>query len=309
MASHWRPLALVFAVALLALSALSCARRESSQGPRGGTTIQQIGSTTLLPIAERWAKVFHEEHPEIRIALSGGGSGTGIKALIAGTADIANSSRKIKQQELEQARQAGVEPVEHIVAYDGIAAIVNPKNPVRELSLRQLSDIYCGAISNWRAVGGEDREIVVVGRDSASGTYEAFKELVVTLGGRETQRDYCPETLQQASNQAVVDTVAQSEAAIGYVGLGYVTEKVKALRIAAEGGEPVAPTVENVASGAYPISRALYMYTRGQPQGAVRTYLQWCLSEKGQAIVRELGFVPVSEGAGAKQSPAPPRGA
>jgi len=272
---------------------------KAAQETRGGqraTTISQIGSTTLLPLAEEWRAKFNAEHPDIDIAVSGGGSGTGIKALIDGSAEMADSSREIKQKEVDQAREAGVNPVEHVVAYDGIAVIVHPSNPITEISVEALSDIFSGRVTNWDRVGAQGMgQMQVISRDSASGTYESFKELVVTLGGQDESRDYAASALKQTSNQGVLALVAQTKGAIGYVGLGYVDESVKALPVVPlNGGAPVVPNVANVKSGAYPISRALYVYTNGEPAGAVKTYLDWIHGPTGQAVVGNLGFVPVS---------------
>ncbi len=258
--------------------------------------VRQVGSTTALPLAEKWRAEFNKARPEVEVAVSGGGSGTGIKALIAGTAEIANSSREIKEKEIEQARAAGVEPVEHVVAHDGIAVIVHPSNPLTELTVEQVSSIYAGLSTDWRQVGAAGMgEIQVVSRDSASGTYEAFKELVVTLDGTDKGREYAAAALKQGSNQAILALVSRTRSAIGYVGLGYLDESVRALRLKPLAGEEaVAPTVENVVSGEYPVSRPLYCYTNGEPTRAVGEYLDWIKGSKGQAIVEELGFVPVT---------------
>lgn len=284
-----RTLAISLVLGVIA-TASGCARREA-----GTATIRQVGSTTVLPLAERWQQQFNKAHPEVEIAVSGGGSGTGIKALTSATAEIANSSREIKPKEVEQAKAAGIDLVEHVVAYDGIAVIVHPSNPLTEISVEELSDIYSGRVSDWAEVGARGMGgIQVVSRDSASGTYEAFKELVVTMGGTEKDRDYAPAALKQASNQAVLGLVSQTETAIGYIGLGYVDESVKVLRVAPMGGgEAVDPAVESVKSGAYPVSRALYLYTGGEPTGVLKEYLDWIKGPEGQAIVAELGFVPV----------------
>jgi phosphate transport system substrate-binding protein len=264
---------------VMALAALTpgCGRRE-----RASQTIRQVGSTTVLPLAERWRREFNKVHPEVEIAVSGGGSGTGVKALIAGTAEIANSSRGIKPREVEEAEAAGVNPVEHVVAYDGIAIIVHPSNPLDEMSVEQLSDIFSGRVTNWGEVGAAGMgEIQVVSRDSASGTYEAFKDLVVTLGGTDKSRDYAAAALKQASNQAVLALVSKTKTAIGYVGAPM------------GGGEGVAATVEKAMSGEYPVSRALYCYTSGEPSGVLKEYLDWMKGPEGQMIVEELGFVPI----------------
>jgi phosphate transport system substrate-binding protein len=290
------------AVAILLISGsllMGCGRGPKvAQNARGGqtATISQIGSTTVLPLAEAWREKFNQEHPEINIAVSGGGSGTGIRALIDGSADMANSSREIRQKEIGQAQQAGVNPVEHVVAYDGIAVIVHPANPIDEISVAELSEVFSGQVTDWDRVGAPGMgQIQVVSRDSASGTYESFKELVVTLRGKDTSRDYAASALKQTSNHGVLALVAQAKGAIGYVGLGYLNGSVKTVAVVPSDGEvAVAATVENVKSGAYPISRALHIYTSGEPTGTVKTYLDWMRGPAGQAIVEDLGFVPVN---------------
>lgn len=285
---------------LVALSMAGCGRGPAAgNGPSGGRgMIEEIGSTTVLPLAEKWREGYNREHPEVQIAVSGGGSGTGIRALISGTADIANSSRDISAEEIEQAKAAGVEPMEHVVAYDGIAVIVHPSNPIEAISLEELSKVFSGQVGDWDGLGvGGLRPIQVVSRDSASGTYEAFKELVITMGGKEQSRDYAASALKQTSNQGILALVAQTKSAIGYVGLGYLGESVKTVPVVPAGGGPaVAPTVESVTAGTYPISRALYCYTNGEPTGELKGYVDWIKGPEGQRIVEELGFVPVKGG-------------
>ncbi len=294
----------------VAIALVGCPPRQEPSGPAGGptqpgavsgrTTIRQIGSTTLLALAEKWCEGFNREHPDAQIAVSGGGSGTGIKALISGTAEIANASRPIKDSERQQAQARGVGPVVHIVAYDGMAVIVHPSNPVGELSIGQLSDIFSGNTSNWADLGGPDQEILIINRDSSSGTYEAFKELVVQMNGTAPERDYAPEALALQSNQIVVQTVAASKPAIGYCGLGYLHPSVKPLKVAVtDGAEATEPTAANVENESYPISRPLYMYTDGEPTGVVADYLEY-VKGPGQQFVEQLGYVPISE------NPSPP---
>lgn len=294
-------LVVVLSVCLAVLGAPGCGRGPTAQSgaqpteQRPGGPITMIGSTTVLPVADRWRAEYNQEHPEVKIAVSGGGSGTGIKALIGGSTDIAMASRDMRPKEIEQARRAGVEPEEHVVAYDGIAVIAHPSNPVEQLSLQQLSDIFSGAVTEWRSVGvAELGRMQVVSRDSASGTYEAFKELVVTLGGKLEGRDYAAAALKQSSNQAVLALVSRTETGIGYVGMGYLDDSVKAVAVAVEEqGEAVMPTVENVTAERYPIARALYCYTNGQPSGALGDFLAWVKGLEGQEIVEEMGFVPI----------------
>lgn len=290
---------LVLGIAAALSGALAgCSRPEAVTPADGGEgqTIRQIGSTTVLPLAEEWRAAFNAAHPEVDIAISGGGSGTGINALISGSAEIANSSRPIKPAEVEQARAAGVQPVEHVVAYDGLAIIVNPANPVDEIAMATLSDIYVGRTRDWGAAGAAGLgEIQVISRDSASGTYEVFKQIVVTLEGADSSRDYAPEALRQTSNQIILTLVTQSRSAIGYVGLSYLSADVKPVAIVPlAGGDAVAPTVESVRDGSYPIARSLYCYTNGEPAGAVKQYLDWVMGPEGQAIVEQLGFVPAA---------------
>jgi phosphate transport system substrate-binding protein len=291
------------AVAILVISGsllAGCGRGpKAAQNAREGqaaATISQIGSTTVLPLAEAWRAKFNEEHPDIDIAVSGGGSGVGLKALIDGTADMATSSRAIKQKEIDQAREAEVSPAEHVVAYDGIAVIAHPSNPIADISVAELSEIFSGRVRDWDGVGVAGKgQIQVVSRDSASGTYESFKELVVMLDGRDRSRDYAASALKQTSNQGILALVAQTKGAIGYIGLGYLDESVKVVAVVPLDGEvAVPPTVASVKSGAYPISRALYIYTAGEPTGTAKTYLDWIQGPTGQAIVADHGFVPVN---------------
>ncbi|GAJ00790.1 unnamed protein product, partial [marine sediment metagenome] len=204
-------------------------------------------------------------------------------------------------KEKNAAKEAGIDPVEYVVAYDGIAVIVHPSNQVDELSVEQLSKIFSGQIGNWSELGGPDKDIVLINRDSSSGTYEAFKELVVQMNGTASERDYALEALALQSNQVVVQTVADSKPAIGYCGLGYLQPQVKALKVVAtDGAEAAEPTVANVQNESYPISRALYMYTNGQPTDAVADYIEY-VKGPGQQLVEQLGYVPVSE------HPSPPK--
>jgi len=263
--------------------------------PAAGATINQIGSTTVLPLAEKWRGEFNALHPEVNLAVSGGGSGAGIEALSNKSAQIANASREIKGKEKETAATKGVNPVEHLVAYDGIAVIVAKENPLTEISVAKLSDIYTGKIKKWDEVGAKGLgDIQLINRDSSSGTYEAFKEMVVQMGGKDKERDYAAGTMNQTSNEGVKTTVAQSKAGIGYVGLAYVDDTVKALKVVGlDGGASVAPSMDTVQDKSYPISRGLYMYTDGEPSGAVKDYMEYVKSDAGQALVEGVGYVPI----------------
>jgi phosphate transport system substrate-binding protein len=240
------------------------------------------GSTTVLPIAQATLEAYMKANPGANISLSGGGSGEGIKAIIDGTADIGNSSREIKKTEIELAKSKGVTPVETVVAIDAIVPIVNPRNPVQNLTLDQLSQIYQGKIMNWKEVGGEDLEIVVVSRDSSSGTFEAWGELV--LKGAKVS----PRAQLQASNGAIDQAVSKNKYAIGYVGLGYLEKSVKALTV-----NGITASEKTALSKEYPVSRFLYMYTNGEPKGETAKYIKFVLSPAGQALVKKEGFVPL----------------
>jgi phosphate transport system substrate-binding protein len=230
----------------------------------------------------------------VRISVTGGGSGTGIAALVNGTVDIANASRQIKEEELAEAKSHGIEPVEFVIARDAIAVIVNPNNPVSELTLQQVSDIYSGKINNWKEVGGEDRPIVRLSRETNSGTHVYFLETVLRLGDEENKTLFATDTLLLPSSEGIVYEVRQNPNAIGYDGLGYVPHDLKMIALARQPGEPyVIASAETVNDGTYPVARDLYMYTAGEPVGVIKTYLEWILSPPAQQIVTELGFVPV----------------
>jgi phosphate transport system substrate-binding protein len=240
------------------------------------------GSTTVLPIAQRAAEEFMDSHKGADISVRGGGSGVGITSLLEGTCDIANSSRPFKDAELEKAVNKGKEPKANVVAMDGIAVVVNAANTVTALSKQQLKDIYTGKTSDWSTLGGPAEKIVVVSRDSASGTFEAFGELA--LDKQKVRKD----ALMEASNQAVASVVAKTPGAIGYVGLAYVRTGVKALEI-----DGVAPTKSTVVSKQYRLSRPLFMYTNGKPQGLAKEFIDFILSPQGQKLVDEEGFVSI----------------
>lgn len=287
----------VILVTVAAIAGIAgCGPRAAVQNGPGETVIAQIGSTTLLPLAEKWHEAFGAKNPGANIMISGGGSGAGIKAMIDGTTDIADASREITDKEIAQAKEKGIEPVEHLVAYDGIAIVVHPSNQIEELSIEQLSDIYTGAKRDWSDFGGNGGEIQIVSRDSASGTYESFKELVVTMDGQNKSLDYAPESIKQGSNQSIMTIVGQTKGAIGYIGLGYINESVKVIGVIPIGGDAaVSVDRETIQSGAYPVSRALYCYTADEPKGMLKEYLAFIKGPEGQAIVEELGFVAISE--------------
>ena len=245
-------------------------------------TITIKGSTTVLPIAQSCAEAFMNQHDDVNISVQGGGSGVGIASIIDGTADIGDASRPIKEKEKKNAKEKGVEAYENVVALDGIAVIVHPKNSVSALTKEQIKAVYTGKISNWADLGGKKGRIVVISRDSSSGTFEAFNELALD---KEKVR---PDALMNASNNAVAQTVSRTTGAIGYIGLGYITSNIKVV-----GVDGVDATKENVVNGSYPLARKLYMYTNGAPQGLTKKFIDFILSADGQKLVDKAGFVSV----------------
>lgn len=241
------------------------------------------GSTTVLPIAGQAAEAFMDANAEADIQVSGGGSSVGVQAVGEGTADIGMASRELKDAE----KESYPDLVQHVVAKDGIALIINTENPVESLTVEQVRMIYTGEITSWNEVGGNDAEIVVVGRDSASGTRASFEELVMD------KQEFVATMLEKNSNGAIQQTIAGTPGAIGYVGLGYVDETVKGVKMDVD-GTLVDPTVENVIAGTYPIARELNMFTKGEATGLAATFIGFILSDEGQAIVEEEGFVPVA---------------
>ena len=286
---------IIFFFLLFSLILISCSSSSAQTDSNSPTNyIENKGSDTIVNLALAWAERYQAEHDDVRISVTGGGSGTGIAALVNGTVDIANASRAIKEEELEEAKANGVEPLEFIIARDAIAVIVNSENPVSELTLKQISDIYSGVITNWSEVGGEDRPIVKLSRETNSGTHVYFLETVLRLGNSDDKTLFSTDTLLLPSSEGIIAEVRQNPNAIGYDGLGYVPHDVKTIAIAEEvGGAYVLPSIATVNDKTYPIARDLYMYTDGEPVGIIKEYLDWILSVEAQEIVAELGFVPV----------------
>ncbi|MBC2714145.1 MAG: phosphate ABC transporter substrate-binding protein [Desulfobacteraceae bacterium] len=246
-------------------------------------TLEIKGSTTVLPIAQKAAEAFMKIYPDVNVSVSGGGSGNGIKAIIDGTTDIADASRFIKDKEVALAVEKGVYPVPFGVAYDCIVPVVHLSNPIKNLTIDQLKDIYMGKIKNWKEIGGSDKKIVVISRDTSSGTYEVWNKLVM-----KKERVF-PGALLQASNGAVAQAVAKNSYAVGYVGLSYLNKDLKALTV-----DGVKATAENAMTAAYPISRVLYMFTKGWPTGTTLKFINFVMHPaKGQKIVAEAGYVPL----------------
>jgi phosphate transport system substrate-binding protein len=287
-------------VATCLLLLVSC-QPGSSQGASNSNSanntskyIQNKGSDTIVNLALAWAERYQQEHAEMRISVTGGGSGTGIASLINGTVDIANASRQIKTEEIAEANKQGIQPLEHVIARDAIAVIVNPHNPIKVLTLEQVSEIFRGDVNNWSELGGEDRPIVRVSRETNSGTHVYFLESVVRLGQKDNKTIFSADTLLLPSSEGIISEVSDNPNAIGYDGLGYITRDVQVLGIASKaGGAYVLPSAATVNSGEYPISRDLYMYTDKKVSPATQAYLDWILSPEAQKIVTDLGFVPV----------------
>ena len=252
----------------------------------GQGSLQIKGSDTMVNLAQAWAEKYMEKNPQEFIAVTGGGSGTGIASLISGTCDLAMSSREIKQKEIDLAQKKNITPFEIKVALDGIAIVVHPSNPVSQLTVDQLARIFSGKASNWKEVGGADSQIVLLSREVNSGTHVYFKEHVLRKNDPASKEEFSPKALMLSSSQAIADEVANNSGAIGYYGMGYISAKQKALAVARDDKAPaISPTIENVMKGSYPISRPLYLYANCQPQGALKKFVDYALSPEGQQIV------------------------
>ncbi|MBI5686529.1 MAG: phosphate ABC transporter substrate-binding protein [Verrucomicrobia bacterium] len=270
---------------------------DGSKSGAAKTTIQNKGSDTMVNLAQAWAEEYKKLAPDVDVEVSGGGSGVGIAALIRGTIDIANASRDMKPQEVEQAKKnTGNEPKQFVIGYDALGIYVHKDNPLTEISIEQLAEIYAedGKFTKWSDLGvtmaaGKD-EIIRVSRQSSSGTYEFFREHVLN------KKDFKLGSRDMNGSKEVVELVANTPGAIGYSGMGYNEPgKVKMLKVSSKKGEPaVEPSVANTMSKKYPVARSLDLYTLGEPEGAVRKYVDWILSDAGQKVVEANGYVPLS---------------
>lgn len=288
----------VFLICLLALAVAGCGRKgdggETGQSEK--YIIQNSGSDTMVNLAQAWAEEYAKIDPTVSVEVSGGGSGTGIAALINGTVDIANCSRAIEPEEAESARQNGHEPIEYVVGYDALAVYVHKDNPLNEITIEQLAEIYGegGNITKWSQLGIQhagcsNDEIICVSRQSNSGTYHYFREAL--LGNT---RDFKLGSRDLHGSKDVVELIAQTPCAIGYSGMGYTTTEVKMLKITKKQGEPsYLPSIETTLAGTYPIARPLYMYSSGKPTDHTQQYLDWIMSDVGQKIVETSGYVPL----------------
>lgn len=285
---------IIFAALIGSLTILGCGTGEDRDGR---TRIQINGSDTEVNLVQSLAEEYMKKNPTVRISVTGGGSGTGIAAIINGQTDIANSSRAMRDSEIEQARQRGVVPIGIVFAMDGLAIVTHESNPIESLTMEQVGKIYRGEITNWQEVGGPDLSITLYGRQSNSGTYIYFREHVV-------KSDYSPRMRNMNGTAQIVEAIRNDVSGIGYVGIGYVADaagnvisRLHVVNIAADENSPaVSPLdMENVLSGLYPISRPLYQYTNGIPTGEILSFIQWELSEEGQRVVAQSGYYPVSE--------------
>ena len=278
-----------------------CKRKQSTEGGGAGTqatSIQNIGSDTMVNLAQAWAEDYAQVEPGVSVEVSGGGSGVGVAALINGTAEIANTSRKLEPEEVEKAKQKnGQEPKEFLVGFDGLAIFVHKDNPITEISMEELAEIYRegGKLDRWSTLGvksipgAKSDEIIRVSRQNNSGTYHYFRETVV---GKKS--DFKAGSMDMNGSKDVVELVGKTPGSIGYSGLGYATAAVKVLKVSAKKGEPaITPSVATVLDKTYPIARPMFMYTPGEPTGPVKKYLDWILSDAGQKLVESTGYVPL----------------
>jgi phosphate transport system substrate-binding protein len=276
---------------IIAVACLALACGPGGEGGGSRAVLQNKGSDTLVNVAQAWAEAYSTVNPSVAVAVTGGGSGTGISAMINGTVDLANSSRAMRASEIEAAEANGVEPMEHIVGFDALAVFLHVDNPIDEITLAQLAAIYGegGTAENWSDLGitvpgCSSGEIVRVSRQNNSGTYAYFRDAV--LG----ENEYKLGSRDMHGSKDVVDLVEKTPCAIGYSGLAYANDHVKMPCIAGEDGTCVTPSVATALDGTYPIARPLFMYTAGEPTGAVKEYLDWIMSDEGQCIIIEKGY-------------------
>lgn len=272
---------------------LLCGCRAKTEDA-GGKSMQIKGSDTIVNLVQAWAEEFTKRNPSVNIAVTGGGSGTGIAALINGTCDIAMSSRPMDEKEKDKAKAGGINPVEFTVGLDGLAVVVNNNNEVSGLTMEQLRDVFMSNTKNWEDFGWKGGKIVILSRESNSGTHVFFKEHVLKRGNKKSPEEFSPDALLMPSSQAIVDEVSQNPHAIGYVGMGYVFQSLKAVAVAKDkNSKYVSPTVANVMSNSYPISRPLFLYTDGKPSSDVKKFIDFAISKEGQEIVKNVDFVPI----------------
>jgi len=266
----------------------------SASGNKTAGTLQIKGSDTIVNANQKLSEEFMKDHADIFVAVTGGGSGVGIASLINKSCDIAAASREMTAEEIQMAKAKGVNPKEITVAYDGVAVILNKNNPVEKLAIADLNKIFTGEVTNWKEFGGKDLPIVTLSREVSSGTYAYFKEMVIHLGKKDGKAEFSSKTLLMSSSQAIVEEVVNNEGAIGYLGMGYLSDRIHALHVAvAKDKEYYSPDLAAVMNKTYPLSRPLYFYCDGEPQGATKLFVEFTLSPKGQKQFVDTGFVPL----------------
>jgi phosphate transport system substrate-binding protein len=283
----------IYIFILLSISLTAC---QKERGLKSVSSIQIKGSDTIVNLVQVWAEEFVKNKPTINIGVTGGGSGTGFAALINDTCDIAMSSRKIEDKEVAEAQKNNIFIEEFIIGLDGLIILVNKDNPINELTLEQLRDIFMKKVYNWKELGGKDMEIVILSRESNSGTHMFFKEKVLRQGDPKAKDEFAIEALLMPSSQAIFDEVSQNPHAVGYVGMGFSNKEVKVLKIARDNkSDYISPTPENISNSDYPISRPLLLYTKKNPVQLVKDFIDFALSQEGQKIVLETDFVPIKK--------------
>ena len=277
------------ALGLITVISLGCSKSDNKSEASSQLTIK--GSDTMVHLGSSWAEAFMNLHKDVEVSVTGGGSGTGIAALLNGTTNICMASRKIKDKEMKMAAEKNISPMEFVVARDGIAVVVNPANPLNEATIDQIGKIYVGQITNWKQLGGPDQDIVILSRESSSGTYVFFQEHVLK------KQDYTPNARLMPATSSIIQTVEADKWAIGYVGLGYALEAGDRVKILAidDGNGPVLPNNETVKSGEYSISRPLHLYSNGTPTGLAKKFIDFCMSPQGQQIVQKTGYIKVTD--------------
>jgi phosphate transport system substrate-binding protein len=284
-------------LALAVASYLFCGCGKYANGGNKYTASIQIkGSDTIVNLIQVWSENFVEQNPTYNVSVTGGGSGTGFASLINNTCDIAMSSRRIEKKEELLAEKNNVKPVEFKVGLDGLAVLVNKNNSVDKLTIEQLHDIFMAKITNWKEVGGQDLKIVILSRESNSGTHMFFKDYVIRNNDEKSKDEFSVHSLMMSSSQAIYDEVLHNPNALGYVGMGFINDGVKALSLAVDDkSKYIYPNIKNVLNGSYPISRPLYLYTNGKPSGVIKMFIDYALSDEGQKVVLETDFVPLKK--------------
>jgi phosphate transport system substrate-binding protein len=287
---------LILLASLVASCLFYSCGKYANDSDKYADSIQIKGSDTVVNLIQAWSENFVEQHHIYNVSVTGGGSGTGFASLINKTCDIAMSSREIEDKEVLLANRNNVKPVEFKVGLDGLVVLVNKNNTVDKLTIKQLRDIFMAKITNWKEVGGKDLKIVILSRENNSGTHMFFKERVLRNNDKNAKDEFSVHSLMMSSSQAIYDEVMQNPNALGYVGMGFVNDGVKALSVAVDDKSNYTyPSAENVLKGLYPISRPLYLYTNGEPSGIIKMFIDYALSDDGQKVVLETDFVPIKK--------------